>query len=39
MFNSDFYPSNSQAIQNLLEGLDLHGKIVLEPSVKTDNFF
>jgi hypothetical protein len=37
MFNADFYPSNPEAIENLIGGLNLLGKVVLEPSVGTGN--
>lgn len=32
MFNRDFYPSPQHVIDILLDGIDLHGKTVLEPS-------
>jgi hypothetical protein len=32
MFNNDFYPTPKEVIETMLQGLDLYGKNVLEPS-------
>jgi hypothetical protein len=32
MFNNDFYPTPKEVIETMLQGLDLYGKNVLDPS-------
>lgn len=37
MFSPDFYPTPEAVIQQMIEGIDLQGKVILEPSVGTGN--
>jgi len=37
MFNADFYPTPKQVIEQMISGLDLNGKTVLEPSAGKGN--
>ena len=32
MFNPDFYPIKRETVDTMIQGLDLKGKIILEPS-------
>lgn len=37
MFNKDFYPTPPEVIDQMISGLDLNGKVVLEPSAGKGN--
>lgn len=37
MFNKDFYPTPPDVIERMINGNDLHGKVVLEPSAGSGN--
>lgn len=37
MFNADFYPTPQEVIEQMISGLDLNGKTVLEPSAGKGN--
>ena len=37
MFNADFYPTPLETIQLLTQGLEIEGKVFLEPSAGSGN--
>ena len=37
MFNQDFYPTPNDVIDQMIEGVDISGKTILEPSAGKGN--
>jgi DNA modification methylase len=37
MFNSEFYPTSIEVIEQMLEGYNISGKVILEPSAGSGN--